>query len=348
MIAPIARTETRVPGGVVITVQTIGGRRFRALNDIGVMLRDGLSVIDFASFADAEAALRSFSSGDDLPPPKVERCRHCRASHPSDSCPVHADAERVRERRRSQRDGGAPTTMTTTPTLSDYLSAIARIDGGTGRGANVHDVKRAVWGSSTGMTDTRLAIDELVESGSVERVAGKVVRFRPTALGVRVDSMAAPKPLRAFATVFDLPDVHAPNGSRVLVAEKPPSPPEVLEPEDPAECASVDEAIQAERGDDRCPNCEQAPRECRCEGEPEFTEAEIREHLPDGGAEHDDGPLYDPAAESTSWVRAVAVIKRERHLHETLEHRIAELRQAETDFRAMADEARCLREELGG
>ncbi len=94
--APITRAETRVPGGVVITVVTLKGTRFRARNLMGVVLRDDLSVVEWGSFADAEAALGRFATCEPPPPRKVDRCRHCRGNHGSDTCPVHAEAERRR------------------------------------------------------------------------------------------------------------------------------------------------------------------------------------------------------------------------------------------------------------
>lgn len=108
--APTARSETEVPGGVVIAVRAISGVRFRARNLMGVVLRDDLGVIEWASFADAAAALRRFAAGDAPPPRKVERCPHCRGKHAAEDCRVHADAERRRAELRAALAAKATTT----------------------------------------------------------------------------------------------------------------------------------------------------------------------------------------------------------------------------------------------
>jgi len=387
------RRETPCAGGSIVRVPG-GPLPFRAFNDLGV------KVGEYPSEAAAmyALALANTSPPDGAPPPKQNRCEHCRSSrHSSDVCPVERSAEASRERARRLREQrtfiGGPTSGPVRrednaeedyrasvpatgdadslhepevpdedggdrgdqqgthasgcalehgpddsgcdhelsqpvrgdpvdPTLDTYLAAVRHIDGGTGRGASVHDVKRAVWGARTGMNDTRLALSELVAQGRIVTVGKRGVRYRertePAAEQAITKNRAGD-----FAGLWDEAEACSksveewPTWKRGEVPVVGPvamegSPPNATEhtkritgvgTTDPWTVTLAHPKECMAKGD-----CHDMPT-CPCElympavgtsileavlgpeptdEEPEFTEAEIREHLPDGGAEFDE------------------------------------------------------------
>lgn len=332
--------------------------RWLAINAMGVRIGD-----DYSSESLAQSALND-QIVTTPEPPRRARCSHCRSGyHTVADCPVKAaEGERIAAKRKAKESHGkhedeapVPEPVRGGEVTPDYLSAVRRLD--TGKGVTAFDVHSEL-GLGSDAVSTRHRLDLLVDVGRLTRTrtGHKAARYR----------VASPKPPALVLPTgeWPLPD-HLPG-----LPDQPPTPPEILDPdvlrpEDPAECRECPvTGGRCEIPSTGCRDCGRGPDD----SEPEFTMEEIREHLPDGGYafDHDDD---DPDASDPwdSWlpdvrqsaadvstepvaltpIRAQQIIRREQRLRSTRDERSTELREAVRVLRELADVGEGLIGEVG-
>lgn len=361
------RRETPQPDGSRIVFIPGKTNRWLAINAMGVRIGGYYSSESLAQSALNDQIVATPE------PPKRAGCSHCRSGyHTVADCPVKAaEGERIAAARKAKDMATSTSKRPENQTDADYLSAVRRLDSGSG--ATAADVRSDVDPSYRDLVTARRALDRLTTAGKLTRTVNgkKAARYRVAER-----------------------DVPAPDGSRVLVAEDPPTPPEILDPdvprpEEPTECAAEEDAPYV------CPGCH-AVGEAPCSPTSGCPEAEIGSEssaslleevlgpiedddddpdapdpwdswLPDVRQSADDvsGPrddsadvstvgAYDAAQGSVSAapatmhpLKALSIIRVERRLRDDRDKRVAELREAVRVLRALADVGEGLIAEVG-